>query len=276
MTDCPAPGSLVEREIDRVLTHYRESPKLLHLIRTYLGQAEQVIGAICDLPSAFDIDSAGGDQLTLVGKRLGWPRCHCVCNVQPVFGFACDGVPTDDVITGFCDDNNTWADCGPFGTSDICINDDEVYRSFLKARRYQMLALFDLASLTAAIQHLLGPTATVLDAGVGRVVLAPGRELTAAENALLQLYPRVLPVAPGIRIRFHFGPLEVFGFGEGWGGFCDEWEPDGLPLVTASGELILVSGASPGDPDRPLMTGPLTRDAEWMCEIDTRPYDCAA
>jgi hypothetical protein len=24
-----------------------------------------------------------------------------------------------------------------------------------------------------------------------------------------------------------------------------------------------------------LATGPLTRDAEWMCEVDVRPYDCA-
>lgn len=263
---------MVEREIDRVLTQYRESPKLLHLIRTYLGQAEKIILSICNLPSFFDIDTAIGDQLTLLGKRLGWPRCHCVCNVQPVFGFACDGVPTKDVITGFCDDNNTWVDCGPFGTSDICINDDEVYRGFLKARRYQMLALFDLESLSTAIQHLFGATATVLDAGVGRVVIAPGRELSAAETALLQIYPRVLPVAPGIRVRFHFGPLKVFGFGDGWGGFCEEWEPDGLPLETADSDLILAATG----PDIEILTGSLTRDAEWMCEIDTHPYDCAA
>ena len=263
---------MVEREIDRDLTQYRESPKLLHLIRTYLGQAEKIILSICNLPSFFDIDTAIGDQLTLLGKRLGWPRCHCVCNVQPVFGFACDGVPTKDVITGFCDDNNTWVDCGPFGTSDICINDDEVYRGFLKARRYQMLALFDLESLSTAIQHLFGATATVLDAGVGRVVIAPGRELSAAETALLQIYPRVLPVAPGIRVRFHFGPLKVFGFGDGWGGFCEEWEPDGLPLETADSDLILAATG----PDIEILTGSLTRDAEWMCEIDTHPYDCAA
>ncbi len=270
MAECPVPGTLVEGEIDRVLTQYRESPKLLHMIRTYLGHLEQVILAICDLPSAFDIDTAVGDQLTVLGKRLGFPRCHCVCNVQPVFGFACEGTPSIDVIAGFCDDNATWADCGPFGTSDICITDDEMYRGFLRARRYQMLALFNLESLTAAVQNLFGPTATVLDAGVGRVVIAPGRELTAAEMALLQIYPRVLPVAPGIRVRFHFGALKVFGFGDGWGGFCEDWEPDGLPLMVETGDIIVTEN------DDPIITGPLTRDAEWMCAVDTHPYDCAA
>lgn len=270
MVTCPAPDELVEQRIDRVLTQYRESPKLLHLIRTYLRQAEQVVSSICALPSFFDLDTAVGDQLTLLGKRLGFPRCHCVCNVQPVFGFDCAGVPSDYVLTGFCDDNNTWVDCGPFGTSDICITDDEVYRGFLKARRYQMLALFDLASLTAAVQHLFGETATVLDSGVGRVVIAPGRDLTTAETAMLQLYPRVLPVAPGIRTRFHFGPVEVFGFGDGWGGFCDEWKPDGLPLMTENGTIITTEDGTP------IMTGPLTRDAEWLCEINVHAYDCAA
>lgn len=269
MAECPAHGDLVEGEINRVLTQYRESPKLLHMMRTYLSQVEHVILSICDLPLAFDIDTAVGDQLTLLGNRLGFPRCHCVCNVQPVFGFSCEGTPLIDVITGFCDDNATWADCGPFGTSDTCITDDEMYRGFLRARRYQMHALFDLESLTAAVRYLFGPTATVLDAGVGRVVIAPGRDLTAAEMALLQIYPRVLPVAPGIMVRFHFGALKVFGFGSGWGGFCDDWKPDS-PLTLETGDIIVTEN------DVPITTGPLTQAAEWMCAVDTHHYDCAA
>lgn len=269
MTTCPEKSILVEDRINRVLTQYRESPKLLHMMRTYLGQVSDALLSICAIPTFFDIDNSVGDQLTLLGKRMGWPRCHCVCNVQPVFGFECDGVTNDFPIAGFCEDGITWADCGPFGTSDICINDDETYRRFLKVRRYQMLSLYDLESLTEAIKIMWGSTAIVLDQGHGRVVIAFGKILSGAEKALLQLYPRVLPVAPGIQVRFHFGSLKVFGFGEGWGGFCDEWQPDGLSLETSSGDDIVTETGVP------IMTGPLTRDAEWMCEIDPRPYDCA-
>lgn len=225
MIECPDPGALVEAEIDRVLTQYRESPKLLHLIRTYLLQAEEALRVICSIPDFFDIDTSVGDQLTLIGKRLGWPRCHCYCVTQPVFGFACEGVPSEYTLTGFCDDSGTWVDCADFGVETVCITDDSVYRQFLYSRRYQFLGLYDIASLEAAVRHLFGPTGLVLDAGQRRVVIAPGRPLSADESALLPLYQRVLPVALGISIRFHLGALPVFGFGDGWGGFCEgaEW-----------------------------------------------------
>lgn len=278
MTECPAPGELVTVELDRVLTQYRESPNLLYLARTFLTEVDTIIQSICGLPEEFDIDSAMGDQLTLIGKRLGWPRCHCVCVTQPVFGFACedDDNPADFPIVGFCE-AGSWVDCNEFGVGEICITDDEVYRGFLKARRYQFLSLYDRFSLTQALQHLWGDTAAIMDDGNGRVVMTPGRELTNPEIALLQLVPRVLPVAIGIRQRFHFGPREVFGFGEGWGGFCEEWEPDGLFLAIEDGSIIVADDdGTGGDDPQPISTSPLTRDAEWLCEIDLKPYQCAS
>lgn len=267
---CPTtPNDLVEPRIDRILTQYRESPKLLHLIRTYLDQVADTYMHVCDLPSFFEIDTAVGDQLTLIGKRLGWPRTHCVCVIQPVFGFNCEGFPSDIPVVGFCE-NNIWEACGAFGNGEISIDDDEVYRGFLRARRYQMLSFYDIESLTDALQSIWGDTARVLDAGHGRVVLAPGRELTDAETALLQLVPRVLPVAPGIRQRFHFGSdLVVFGFGEGWGGFCDDYAPDGLSLATEDDTEITT------EDDDVLITDAIFRAAVWMCEIDVKPYECA-
>jgi len=269
MATCPAPDELVEPRLNRVLTQYRESPRLLHMIRSYLRQVEQVAVTICDLPSKFEISSATGDQLTLIGKRIGWPRCHCICVAKPVFGFECEDFPGDFPLAAFCVEG-TWIDCGEYGLGDICIEDDEVYRGFLYSRLYQMLSLYDLASLTEAIRHIWGPTAMVLDSQPRRVVITPGRELTSYEQALLQLVPRVLPIALGIEPRFHFGPIEVFGFGTGWGGFCEEWEPEGLTFVTENGDTLETEEGIP------LITGPLTRDADWMCAIDVKPYECAA
>lgn len=267
-TGCVDIEAKVETRVDRVLTQYRESPKLLHLIRTYLRQAGDVMDAACSIPSFFDLDTAVGDQLTLLGKRIGFVRCHCVCNVQPVFGFDCTGVPTDYVIAGFCDDAVTWVNCGPFGSSDLCITDDEIYRRFLKVRRYQLLALYDLQSLTEAVQTLWGPAASVMEARNGRVIVAPGRELTVVESALLPLYVRVLPIAPGIEVRLHFGQARVFGFGEGWGGFCDTMT-ESEPINTTGGGNLLTA------PDEePILATPLPVDAPWMCQIDVKPYSC--
>ena len=268
MNDCPDRNMMVEERIDRVLTQYRESPKFLHVVRTYLGAAADAHLRVCDLPERFNLETAVGDQLTLVGKRLGWPRCHCVCTVQPVFGFECEGYVPSQPLAGFCETNSTWAGCGEFGLGDICISNDDLYRRFLKVRVRQAAGFFDVESLEAALADLWGPTARLLDANHGRVVVAPGRELTGDEISVLQLYPRVMPVALGIEVRFHFGVTRVFGFGTGWGGFCEPDYPAGTELVTEVGNEIVTEA------DETIITGPLTEDATWMCQVDVRPYSC--
>lgn len=229
---------LIEQHLDLIATEYRESPKLLALARFFLTQLDEVRRVTASIPSYFDLDTAVGHQLTLIGKWLGWPRCHCVCDISPVFGFDCGTESPLFKVVGFCVPDSTWIDCHEIGSSEICLYDDEVYRGYLKARRYQMTGLYDIASLEAAVRHVWGPTAWVPAAGDGRVVLSPGRALLPDEVRQLPLAVRVQPVAPGIRIRLHLPVGRIFGFGEGWGGFCD-------------------------DPP-----------ATWLCETDPYAYDC--
>ena len=120
---CDDRAGLIEERIDRILTQYRESRNLIGIIRHDLGQIADVIieangsrGIVSELissgsnvlsdsqqviisdpdcqpapgmPEKFDILTAVGDQLTIVGKWLGFPRCHCICQNVPVFGFSC-------------------------------------------------------------------------------------------------------------------------------------------------------------------------------------------
>lgn len=258
---------MTEQRMDKVLTQYRESPKLLFLIKTYLSKLEEMHLQVDGLPTLFDIDFAIGDQLTILGKRLGWPRCHCVCETQPTFGFQCEDGTSN--VSGFCDGSVTWESCGDFGVGDICISDDETYRKFLKVRRYQMLYRYDSQSLDESLEILFGENAKVLYSGQRRIVITAGRYLEDPEIALLQLYPRILPVALGIQVRFHFykGTRQIFGFGEGWGGFCEELNND-LYLTTEEGDYITTE-----EGDR-IISDAILGDALWMCEFDVKPYDC--
>ncbi|MEP9376216.1 DUF2612 domain-containing protein [Aquabacter sp. CN5-332] len=229
-------GVLVEEEIDRVATQYRESPKLLGLIRAYLGQVEEAIQVACSVPSFFDLDTAVGDQLTLLGKRLGFPRCHCGCVMPPVIGFDCDGAYQGPyTIVGACEGGSLLS-CRETGSSTICIDDDDLYRPILKARRYQMLGLYDIDSLNAAAELIWGPTASAHTLGGGVVAVAPGRELTDDEFMLRPIAFRALPIAPGIKAMTSDAAGPIVGFGDGWGGACD--------------------------------------GSEILCPIDPHPYDC--
>lgn len=237
MSECPEQGSLVEIEIDRILTQYRESPHLISMLRTYLGHAEDVARIICSIPSFFDLDTAVGDQLTLLGKRLGWPRCHCTCEVAPVVGFDC-GPSFGIEIVGFCE-GGTWINCNEVGDGEICFDDDEVYRGFLRARRYQILGLYDIQSLQDALKFIWGDAATAVESNGGRVVLSPTRDLTPQELKEVPLVFRVMPIAPGVKglLYLNNGTNLIAGFGDGWGGLCE--------------------------------------NAEWMCPIDPHAYSCA-
>jgi hypothetical protein len=265
---CQTKEEFVEEGVDRVKTALREAPKFLIMLRSWLGQLWDAQNAACGIPAMFDIETATGEQLTIIGKWLGFPRCHCVCSVQPVFGFACDvALPGSRPIVGFCE-GGVWLDCATDGISEICITDDEVYRSLLFSRIYQMEKRYSEDDLNAALQAIFGSQARVMASGHGQVVLAPLRDLTDLETAILQVIPRVLPIAPGVVTRWHFGDFAVAGFGDGWGGFCEEWEPDGLALVTEDGiELVTEDG-------EPIFTGPLTRGADWLCRQDVKPYSC--
>lgn len=266
---CRDAAEMVEERINYVLTQYRESPKLLHLLRTYLTAAAEMHNLICDLPERFDIRYAVGDQLTILGRRLGWGREHCVCDLQPVFGFECEGYTSLVPIADLCDENATWLGCAAGGIGTVRLSDDELYRRFLFVRRRQIMNYYSLESLEAAVQELWGAAARVLHAGDGRVVVAPGRALSTSELAVLQLYPRILPLAPGIEVRFHFYEnTQVFGFGDGWGGFCDVDSGSALAILTSGGSVLTTED---GDV---IVTSETVQDSPWMCEIDVKPYDC--
>lgn len=225
----------MEERVNRILTQYRESPKLLAIIRHDLGQIAEAANAACEIPSKFDIIDAVGDQLTILGKQLGWPRCHCICLPVPVFGFSCGLTTPNQPIVGLCE-GGVWANCQEAGTGDICFDDDEVYRGYLLARRYQVRQLWEIDNLQAAARHIWGDTATAVSLGGARVAIQPGRALTIVEQLQIPVAFRVLPIAAGITPHISFEIGKVFGFGTGWGGLCES--------------------------------------ASWLCPVEIDPYSC--
>jgi len=163
-TDEPEPVDPIQAGLDKVLTQYRESPHLLGVIAAYLRQVEECKTAIREIPPKFNLDIAVGDQLTILGKWLGFPRCHNVTTAIPIFGFKCDGVATSFNIQGFCQ-GTTWSSCPGAASFEVCINDDELYRRFLYVRRYQLLGHNDYRSFLFCLRILFGADASYVQGG---------------------------------------------------------------------------------------------------------------
>lgn len=211
----------VEGRINRVLTQYRESPHLLAMLRAYIDQVRQAAVSADEMLDFFDIDTAVGDQLTILGKALGWPRTHCAGQRRPVFGFECEddcGIPLQP-IGGFCEAE--WDCDGAPDYVEFTFTDDELYRRFLKARIVTLTGDFTRSGITAAARVAFGDLAVIYVDEPGTVGIATGRLLSNIEISIVHLYRQVMPVAPGIELEIWHGDGPPFGFGAGWGGFCD-------------------------------------------------------
>lgn len=227
---CPDVNALVESKLDKIRDQYRESPNLIGIIRDRLGPVAQMVRDACEALEYFDIDTAVGDQLTFIGKALGWPRCHCKGQRRPVFGFACvtECGPSPVPVAGFCEAE--W-DCGDGPDYvEFCFTNDELYRGFLKARRWSIAGEYSHHGITMAARDAFGPNAVITKGGDGVIEIGTGRLLTSVEISIAHLYEQAFPVPPGVRLQINHSNGGVFGFGAGWGGFCDGAFPVNITL----------------------------------------------
>lgn len=216
-------AAIVDTRLSRVLTQYRESPNLLGVAGAYLSELTDVMDRADAIPSAFDLDTSTGDQLTLIGRWLGFPRTHGEGARVRAFGFARDEVKTTYPVAGFCE--GAFFAC-PDGTEfeEHTFSDDGTYRRWLKARRRQVNASLSLKytrqELEAAAGEIFGATARLVKEKPGIVTVCLERFFTEAELRLLALASLVLPVPPGIAIEWAHSDGAAFGFGAGWGEVC--------------------------------------------------------
>jgi len=212
----------VDKEIENIATQYRESPNLLALIRVYLDQLVDVFEKTCAIPDFFDIDSSTGDQLTIIGKWLGWPREHCAGRKLPIFGFTCNPPQCSNrskIITGFCEAGIWECDSNP-GFGDYVFTDDELYRRFLKSMIIKLDKDYRRPALIEAAGELFGSNASIYHERPGHVYVDTGRLLTNEEISIAHLYQNVLPIPPGVAVRIYESDALPFGFGQRWGGLC--------------------------------------------------------
>lgn len=211
--------NLVDERMARIATQYRESPNLRALIETYIDTLVAPANAICEM-TVFDIDTATGSSLTIIGNAMGWPRIHVAGQRPLVFGFECpdDCFNNAAYIGGFCD---SW-DCDTTPAySSFEFTDDELYRGFLKSLVIRYDNDFSRTAVVEAAQALFGDGAGLLTETNGVVNVFTGRQVTTVERSIAHLYAQVVPVAHGVG----FGLYETtngspFGFGDGWGEFC--------------------------------------------------------
>lgn len=215
-------AQIVEERIDRVLTQYRESPNLLFLLRTYLDAAAEVGERQHAIAEAFNIETSTGDQLTMIGKWLGWPRIHCNGRRIKAFGYGCGNCRTSYPVGGYCE-GVRYVDPKAL-YEEHTFSDDEVYRRWLVARGSQITiersSSWNFEALEQAATALFDHQVLIVRNLNGSITLCITRYVTEEERATLHLTQEVLPVPPGVKLIWAHCNGVPFGYGEGWNEYC--------------------------------------------------------
>lgn len=216
-------SALADARLSRVLTQYRESPSLLGMIEAYLLEMAEVMERADAIPAAFDIDASTGDQLTMIGKWLGFPRAHPRGQRVRAFGFSRDDRPSLTYpVAGFCDSRFL---CEGHDFEAKTFSDDAEYRRFLKARAVSVNAAlanrYSRDVITDAANSLFsGGNVVIVREEGGSLTLCLTRFFTEGEKDILHMATQVLPLPLGVTVFWAHSDGVPFGSGSGWGEFC--------------------------------------------------------
>ncbi len=248
MAECYVEGALVEEELCKLATQYRESTNFKAFIAVFLTEAELIQKALCDSVE-IDIDR--------LGNIINFPRCWCNIKRKVVFGFEkplikyfgftyevgetevvgedClegldDGhwqlpgmiddcnlahlqgccIVNDPTNEGFCEGDFI---CDQFPSHiDHCFDDDVEYAMLLRAKLVADKAIGTIDDILDVAKIMYGDQTTAFFDHHGEVWLSINRTLTDNEIFLMDFYKNLLPAPVGVSITIIDGAFQQFGF----------------------------------------------------------------
>ena len=148
---------------DLIPSANNQQPKFMATVNLLTGVLAETAATTLSLPQAFDVDTAVGEQLDMVGEWVGFPRRVFVPLIGVFFSWNTTGLGWNE---------GSWK--GPFETGDgTVLLDDTTYRTFL---RIQILANYWHGDQGSPIAWAQGPVLSYFGA---TVALLDNQDMTA-------------------------------------------------------------------------------------------------
>jgi len=148
-------------EREQTISQYVNSPKFQGWLNSFSDRALEICAAYNTLELFFDIDSATGEWLNLLGVIIGQPRE--VIDGSLINWFSFDNT---DPLTSGLGVGKFW-NGEPFAPGDSLVSDVD-YRKLIKARAFKNVSGSSVEDIVTAVFLLLGRTdCHVLDGGLG-------------------------------------------------------------------------------------------------------------
>ena len=192
--------------VDWLILQYRMKPKARKTIAAF---AREVVADLLHLRlvEAFDLDTASGAQLDILGKYIGLARTYITGELnQEYFGFA-DYDPKNpqnpngfrDYKSEFINSRGVWLQYG-FDTAKTALLDDTDYRALLKLKILSNTTDTTLPGMLAAVRQMFGNAVTLEDhKDMTLTYTVNASVITLPRSVLENTLPR--PAGVGINVK---------------------------------------------------------------------------
>ena len=200
---------------DLIIKQYWDKPKARAEIELQAGTWGRAFDWLDSFIAEFDLDTATGERLDIIGRIVGQPRLILCALARVFFGFA------DNPSAGLFDDKTIdVAGSAPLKSkwerayTAYELNDNQ-YRIFIKAKVARNTTNPDLPSITAAVLTLFDGCGYAVDNKDMSLTLYVSPDFTE-ELLTAILQSDLLPKPGGVRHTIVIGaaPWAVFGFAE--------------------------------------------------------------
>lgn len=182
-----------------ITSQHRDRPKFVAMVQAIAGAVGDITAMIQSLPQAFDIDTAVGTQLDIIGEWVGQSRV-----VAGVLTFGFFGFSDSLVAEPFGEEGNPsiggrfYEEGEPF-TQTAVLGDPE-YRLVLKAKIIRNHYQGTTEAIENALQLIFGVPAIVRDDGTMNIDIVVNGPISLIGQSLLTNFD-LLPRPAGVAIR---------------------------------------------------------------------------
>lgn len=196
---------IVQYYSDLLIIQYNDKPKAKATIETLVNSliADNVM---IDVKNAFDIDTAVGVQLDVLGKYIGMDRSYKGTLFDELyFGFTDYFGYEPPLVTGFSDYADFSTKDGKFlGYEDVLsqnnLLEDEDYRLLLKLKIAQNNIDHSVASIDTALQEIFGASVYMVDDYNMTMIYFVPEETTALILAAIDKDVLLRPMGVGLKM----------------------------------------------------------------------------
>lgn len=183
-----------------ITSEHGDKPNYSAMVGLIAGAWGSIFDATKSIPEAFDLDSAIGAQLDIIGEWVGQSRVIPNVLLVGFFGFVGLGAPLPFGEEGNVAVGGRFYDDGEPLTGSTVLADPE-YRTILRAKIVRNNSFGLTADIIAALSFMFEAPAVIDDPGTMAIGIAIGRPLSLVEQAIITQLD-ILPRPSGVRINW--------------------------------------------------------------------------